>query len=122
MDVSERHDELLELCAGYAIGSLDDSDRARLEAHLSAGCAECEAALADFSAATVALAASVPAAFPSAALRARVLEEARVTPVEDAAEPEAKHLRPTRETGRVVELPRRRVSAWTWGFAAAAAA
>jgi len=39
------HAELLEIAELYALGGLDDSDRARLEEHVADGCAECEAAL-----------------------------------------------------------------------------
>jgi anti-sigma-K factor RskA len=120
MDVSERHEEMLDLCAGYALGSLDEADRVRLEAHLADGCEQCEAALADFFAATVALASFLPVASPPASLRGRILDAARAMPVEEMDVAPAS--RPARKGGRIVELPRRRLSAWTWGFAAAAAA
>ena len=71
--MSEHRDEHIDLCAAQALGTLSDEDRRRLEAHLAEGCRECEAALADFSAATVMLAASAPAAEPSPGLRQRVL-------------------------------------------------
>lgn len=115
--MSGHREEHLELCAGYALGSLSDSDRSRLEDHLKTACQECEAALADFSQATVMLAASLPAAAPSPALKQRVMAqvrseekrvERRVTP--DRREP----LRP-----RVVSIR----EAWprlAWVMAAAA--
>jgi anti-sigma-K factor RskA len=115
--VSEHRDEHLDLCAGYALGSLDAADRQRLEAHLAEGCRVCEAALADFSAATVTLAASAPPAQPSPALRARVLSAVR-----GGAAPEVRE-RPAPVRGRVIEMrPRRQTVGFAWVWAAAAAA
>ncbi len=71
------HDRFLDLCAGHAVGSLDEADCRRLEEHLAGGCAECEGALADFGATVTFLAASVPPAAPPAAVRARLLAQAR---------------------------------------------
>ena len=71
--MSAHREEFLDLCAGYALGSLDDADRVRLEEHLEAGCPECEAALTDFGQASVLLAHSAPRATPGRALRERVL-------------------------------------------------
>ena len=139
MGVSEHREEHIDLCAGYALGSLDEADRETLERHLASGCAACEAALADFSNATVMLAASLPAARPSPALRARVLASL------GAAAPEGSASAPARDEsgdarrapgaspstargetearGRVIELPRRRTPKWAiWIPAAAAAA
>jgi anti-sigma factor RsiW len=42
--VSE-HDQFRELIEGYALGALDASERAALEAHLAVGCPECAKAL-----------------------------------------------------------------------------
>jgi anti-sigma factor RsiW len=39
------HDQFREQIEAYAIGSLDDADRALLEAHLATGCADCVKAL-----------------------------------------------------------------------------
>jgi anti-sigma-K factor RskA len=105
--VSPHHEEHLELCAGYALGSLGEEDRRRLEAHLATGCRECEEALAAFSDATVMLAASAPAAAPTPALRERVLA---VVSGAATARP-----RPERapERGRVVEMKSRDAS-WGW--------
>jgi anti-sigma-K factor RskA len=115
--VSEHRDEHLELCAGYALSSLDPEDRERLESHLAQGCVTCEAALADFSATTVLLAASASAAAPSRELRGRVLEAVgREGP--PAAEPA-----PAERGGRVIQLPARRRAVWPqWVLGAAAAA
>lgn len=113
--MSEHRDEHIELCAGWALDSLDPADRARLEAHLAEGCAACERALADFAAAATALGRSAPAAMPSPGLRARVLAAAGATAPEAAPAP----------AGRVVALPPRRrfplVAALGWAAAAALA-
>lgn len=71
--MSEHHEEWLDLCAGYALDELPAADRRRLEEHLEHGCARCEEAISDCSAATVTLARSAPPEKPSRALRERVL-------------------------------------------------
>src|SRR5262249_30180493 len=88
------HDEIRELCALYALGVLEEAERARLEAHLRDGCAECERELAACTEGVVALAASAPATPPSPALRTRVLQAVRAQAaprvrVMQAIEPEA---------------------------------
>ncbi|HTM57759.1 MAG TPA: anti-sigma factor [Candidatus Udaeobacter sp.] len=110
--MSEHRDEYLDLCAGYALGALDDADRRRLEAHLAEGCAECEAALADFSDSVVQLARSAPDAQPTPALRARVLSAVKA---EGAGRGDT-----GADRARVLELKPRRTAwvAWTWAAAA----
>jgi anti-sigma-K factor RskA len=137
--VSEHREEHLDLCAGYALGALDDGDRRRLEAHLAEGCPQCEAALADFASGATALARSLPLAHPSAMLRARVLEAARAERstvagerlADDApgaagerggAEPGRGRAGAEPSRGRVVKLEPRRAPAFQWVWAAAAAA
>lgn len=78
--MSRHSDEHLDLCAEYALGTIDDVSRRRLEEHLREGCRECEAALRDFGMATTALAATAPAVKPSPALRERVADAARREP------------------------------------------
>lgn len=73
-------EEIRELAAVYALGGLDGDDRARFEALLGAGDAEATAALRDFEATLVELAAeSAEAAPPSvkAALMERIAAEGR---------------------------------------------
>ena len=113
----EHREEYIDLCAGYALGSLDEADRKRLEQHLDAGCETCEQALADFSAATVLLASSAPAARPSPALRDRVLR------VVEGTRQGVEVAEPTDGRRRVIELEPRRGRPWmNWGLALAAAA
>jgi anti-sigma-K factor RskA len=125
--VTEHREEYIELCAGYALGSMDAADRERLEQHLSTGCPVCEAALADFSAATVMLAASAEPARAPDRLRARVLDRIASTP-QEAAGGRAGSERDARWSEgagpRVLELrPRRGAPAWAvWVPALAAAA
>ena len=78
--MSRHSDEHLDLCAEYALGTIDDVSRRRLEEHLREGCRECEAALRDFGVAATALAATAPAVKPSAGLRDRVAAGARSEP------------------------------------------
>src|SRR5262245_40267332 len=117
MGVSEHREEHLDLCAAYALGTLDEAGRRQLEAHLAEGCPQCEAALQDFGAATVMLAASAPQAQPSAALKGKVMAAVRTAgaPGGSAAPaPERRHVVPMR--------PRMMPTFASWGWAAAAAA
>jgi hypothetical protein len=66
-------DEVIELAAGYALGSLEVEDRARFEALLAAGDAEARAALRDFESTVVELAAETVEAAPPAAVKAALL-------------------------------------------------
>jgi anti-sigma-K factor RskA len=109
--VSEHTDDHLELCAGYVLGSLDPSDRRRLEAHLAEGCPLCAGELARMEAGAGVLAGSVRPLRAPAALRGRVMAAIE-------AEPNARR--------RIVELPRERRPSRApvfaaWGLAAAAA-
>lgn len=119
--MSEHREEHIDLCAGYALGSLDAEDRQRLEEHLARGCESCEAALADFSATTVLLAASSHAASPPRGLRERVLALVESTPQQEAA---ARDTGPASTApGRVIELhPRPRSTPWSFWVPALAAA
>jgi anti-sigma-K factor RskA len=109
--VEAHRDEHLDLCAAYALGSLDAEDRLRLEQHLAAGCDACESALQEMSGAVTVLAASAPAVEPPPALRARILRAAR----EDAADQ-----RSPRDIATAASQRTRTV--WMWsGWAAAAA-
>jgi hypothetical protein len=111
--VSQHRPEYLDLCAGWALDALDDADRGRLEAHLAAGCTECERALAELSAATVALVSSLPESMPSRRLMSRVMSVATTTP---GARKRRKHSLSTAARPRVREF------SWTWVPIAAAAA
>ena len=120
-------DEHLDLCAAYALGSIDPAARAELEAHLESGCETCEAALADFGSAAALVAASAkPAALP-AGLKAKVMSEVRATPqaqsIRSASEPVVRDVTPraAEERPRAVAMPRRRVWGYgEWALAAAA--
>ena len=72
--MSERPDEFRHLCALYALGSLDEAEAARFEAHLRTGCSGCETELAQCFEGTYALANTV-ATPPDPALRTRVMQE-----------------------------------------------
>ena len=126
--MSEHREEHLDLCAGYALGSLTEADRRRLDEHLAGGCPICESALADFSAATVLLASSLPAATPRPELRTRVLGalgEASQERESSAPRAPAVAARPTEPPARatVVEMRPRPAMSWIgWSALAAAAA
>lgn len=71
--MSEHRIEYLDLCAGYAVGSLEENERRELEAHLAKGCPICEAELERLSRAAWLLAASARPVRAPAALRSNVL-------------------------------------------------
>lgn len=91
--------DLHELSAAYALDALDAEDHAAFDEHL-ARCAECRESVAAFQEAAAELAYDVDAPAPPAALRERILADARD------------------EQPKVVALPRRR---WAFPIAAAAA-
>jgi anti-sigma-K factor RskA len=74
--VSE-HDQFRELLEAYALGALDASERAALEAHLATGCAECAKALEEARYLVSQLAYLAPPAEPSEMLKARLLRTVR---------------------------------------------
>jgi anti-sigma factor ChrR (cupin superfamily) len=67
-------DEMRELAAAYALGALDDEERARFEAHLAEGCADCEAEVRAGRETADALARLAPAVQPPRRLHAALLE------------------------------------------------
>jgi anti-sigma-K factor RskA len=106
MDVNPHRDELLELCAGYVLGNLSDTEKASLEAHLEEGCPTCETEIDRLGRGAWAFAASTPRLLEPSSLRSRVLTAVR-----------------TPEPGRraPIPLPRRRIAptmAWVAGIAA----
>jgi anti-sigma-K factor RskA len=74
--VSE-HDQFRELIEAYALGALDEQERATLDAHLATGCAECAKALEEARWLVTQLVYLAPPAEPSEMLRARVLQRVR---------------------------------------------
>jgi anti-sigma factor RsiW len=70
------HETVRELTAAYALDALDRADERELEEHL-ARCPECREELASFREAAAMLAHDVDAPSPPAALRGRILEQAR---------------------------------------------
>ncbi len=74
------HDEIIELAAGYALGTLDPEDRERFDALLDAGNTEAIGALREFQATLTDLAAEgpvTPSAGVKAALMARIDADGR---------------------------------------------
>jgi anti-sigma-K factor RskA len=71
------HDQFRELIEVYALGALDEQDRATLEAHLAAGCPDCSKALQEARWLVSQLAYLAPPAEPSDMLRARLLQKVR---------------------------------------------
>jgi anti-sigma-K factor RskA len=71
------HDQFRELIEAFALGALDASERAALEAHLAAGCPDCAKALEEARWLVSQLAYLAPPAEPSEMLRARVLRIVR---------------------------------------------
>jgi anti-sigma-K factor RskA len=120
--VEAHRDEHLDLCAAHALGSLDAADRARLEAHLAAGCATCVAALSEFSSAVTLLAAAAPPVAPPPELRERVLRAASAAVPGAGAAAKSPAPGPDVAGRRDVDAARGRGSTgWLWGWGAAAA-
>lgn len=99
-------DQFRELIEAYALGSLDPEDRALVEAHLAAGCAECGKALEESRWLVSQLAYLAPEAPPSDKLRGRLLKTVRA----EAAVAKAQSL--------VSAKPA--IPLWMWGAVAAA--
>src|SRR5687767_11078163 len=95
-DTRMSHQELLESAAAYALGSLDVDERAAFEAHLP-GCEACLSEVATYGEVVAQLALALPPVAPrdAAALRARLLAEARqVRPLPVARVPRRPVVRP----------------------------
>jgi hypothetical protein len=82
MDAVKHSPEIEALLALYALGALDGDDLRAVEAHLAAGCPECQAELARLGGEMEELATSLPPVTPSETTRARLL--AQLPPVTDA--------------------------------------
>jgi anti-sigma-K factor RskA len=70
-------DQFRELIEAFAIGALDATDRAAVEAHLAAGCPECTKALEEARWVVAQLAYLAPNAEPSDVLKGRLLQTVR---------------------------------------------
>jgi anti-sigma-K factor RskA len=122
--VSRHRTEHLELCAAWALGSIDESDRLELEGHLADGCDICRAEIAALEEGRLRLAASAEPDAPSPSVRAATLARVR------AAMAEAGRDKAAREVTSPIVLepklrPRHTRSAGTWfrfGLAAASVA
>ena len=112
--MSGHRDEHLDLCAAWALGVLDEADRARFEQHLDSGCPECERAMTRFSSDTLLLARSAGARAPSRSLRDRVLIAAGSS---RPGNPSARDDEP-----RIVPIPHGPPRGQVWFATAAAAA
>ena len=119
--MSRHSEQMLDLCAGYVLGVLDDAEQRVLEQHLAEGCPDCEAELERLGEGVVLLAASAPPIAPPARLAPRVLELVRREGRAGGREARAGD-GTAPSGGRVIPMPvRRRSSTATWGWAAAAA-
>ncbi|HXV14274.1 MAG TPA: hypothetical protein VEC56_08705, partial [Candidatus Krumholzibacteria bacterium] len=73
------HKIAFELLESYAFGTLDDAERAAVDAHLLTGCTECTARLRDVSELSVRLAQAVPQVEVPARAKERLFERIRTT-------------------------------------------
>ena len=99
-------DQFRELIEGYALGALDEPERAKLEAHLAAGCADCAKALQEARWLVTQLVYLAPQAEPSEMLRARLLQKVRA---------EASGATP----GPAAAVPKTAIPFWMWAGVAA---
>ncbi|HYL64366.1 MAG TPA: anti-sigma factor [Candidatus Methylomirabilis sp.] len=101
-------DHFRELIEAYALGALDAEDRAALDAHLVAGCADCAKALEEARWLVSQLAYAAPDAAPSDMLKGRLMQQVRA---------EGKHTetqsKPHMLTAKNV------IPAWLWAAVAA---
>jgi anti-sigma-K factor RskA len=111
MNAVKHSPEIEELLSLYALGALDGDDLAALEAHLAAGCPECQAELARLGGDVEGLAASLPAVPPSEMTRARLL--AKLPPAETSLRPSPGIAGPGRRGSRSGR------GGWAWLAAAA---
>ena len=71
------HEEYQELVVVYALGTLDDQERQKLESHLASGCDTCESALREARLVADDLVYAIAPVAPSAEVRERLLERVR---------------------------------------------
>lgn len=69
------HEELLDLAEIYALGALDGDDLAAVQAHLSAGCVQCQAKVSEASATLAAMPGDQQMLTPPAAVKTRIFAE-----------------------------------------------
>ena len=112
----------LEHAAPYALGALDESDRASFEEHL-ASCDVCAAEVRELRNVAGLIAMAAPSVSPPTTLRDRILADARrVRPIRSAATDAVQGVRALEPPGRPGVLPaRRRWSTMVPWLAAAAA-
>jgi anti-sigma-K factor RskA len=84
-----RHDQFRELIEAYALGALDATDCAAVEAHLATGCPECSKALEEARWVVSQLAYLAPNAEPSDMLKGRLLQTVRAEVAGNTARPSA---------------------------------
>jgi anti-sigma-K factor RskA len=109
LDVNPHRDEYLELCAGYALGTLTEAEQKTLEPHLEEGCPTCEVELDRLGRGVWAFASATPRLLEPSSLRTRVLTAVRTEPGR-------------REGKRApIPLPRRRIAPVVAWVAVAAA-
>lgn len=99
------NDQFRDLIEAYAIGSLDVPERAQVEAHLAAGCDDCEKALQEARWLVSQLAYLAPSAEPSDMLKGRLLQTVRA---------EAAGAGPREQVLRRTTIP-----SWLWAGVAA---
>ena len=95
------HEQLRELAESYALGALDQEERAAFEAHL-ATCAECTKAVQEAQIVASELAHLAPPAAPSLEIKERLLQQVR-----------------SEAGAKVVPIPARSTPWWLWAGVAA---
>jgi len=80
-------DEVLELAAGYALGTLDPEQAASFESHLAEGCGVCDREVRTFAAVAGHLGYAALAEAPRAEVRNRLLARIQVLPRGEAVQP-----------------------------------
>ncbi|MEM7167896.1 MAG: anti-sigma factor [Planctomycetota bacterium] len=117
----ESHDEFFDLCAGYALESLDAEEHEQLEAHLAAGCPLCEAVLPRFRSTVTEMGAVIDPVTPDARTKAQILAAIRATDARTITPRARRAATPTTPATSANRTPRRWPTwlGWSgWGAAA----
>lgn len=115
--MSAHRDDHLDLCAGYALGSLTADELREFQAHLDSGCDVCAAELRELESATSLLASAAPPQRAPEALRARVLDAFKAEM--SAGDADRPVVRAPRAPLPMPERARPSAFGWTWAAAAA---
>lgn|GEM_PF-1013109 len=119
--MSQHREEHIELCSGYVLGNLSDTELAELEGHLKEGCGACETEIHRLARGVWAFAGATPRLLEPAALRLKVLETIKEDGRDRSREGKKSDAKRDMRRAAPIPLPRRRgVPVFGWISAVAA--